>query len=834
MGAFELQIFVSLMVVLGAAFVALICDYLKGNNEQLRETNIELRVRNDEREKWWMFRRPPLRDVETATASVPSGLAMPESAQSTPVEEMEGAQSPAPQRYAVLLVAHPQGAHALDPRIFLRPAATRPEMTLQLTPAAPEPITVERILAEAALPAEPALVAPAIAEPAAADILELQPPAAVQPPAEPVKEPAFEVEPVLPAEPGFAEPRVFGREEHEDLVPQELVELLNYAQAHPISPVPSVLQPPLGPVPSIPEPTLGLPPLAHVLGRAGELPEAERPASEPPYAPPVAITWAPQLQDFFTVFRFTVVEAVQPFVSQALPSFALAMPAAEELPWQADSLPLTAVAAFAPEPLPALVPDAAWLQAWKPELSLSAGLSTELQTDLSWESAQESLPVGESPLPRTETLRDVPAQPIWHLEASFLPVAEIQSYSQGELLWEADPLQLHLAIDALPPSDAGCVFAAPRQIESSFEPLLPSAATSVAPPAGLIWEGTPLDDPFVLVHGPALVVRMPAFEPVAVSMTAAIPTVSLEPIREAWHEAPVEACVEPEPVADAVRIRVLTEDMVLPVGETEPSIHFDIPQAEDDVFTTPPVAPTAPLAEISPVVNALSGAAPLEPSISAIEPAPQEPEYLFEEPHVEPRGIVLEMPAPSGPKLIEAPVEEPAQEPEAEQPPVSLDLQIPAGVLQAGVLDSLMARPEPFTGLVLSISILDRTVMGPQVAAEAMTELNRSIEEMMLGSLREHDTLCRVNDDEFVILYPGMTGATAQRQTAGMSERLWDFQLRSLGYYMVIFSLGSAAVEAQPLSAAVENAREQMEQAARARRGAGAVFLASGRRAVNA
>jgi hypothetical protein len=51
LGSLELQIFVSLVVVLGAAFVALVCDYLKGNNEQLREHNIELRVRKDEQER---------------------------------------------------------------------------------------------------------------------------------------------------------------------------------------------------------------------------------------------------------------------------------------------------------------------------------------------------------------------------------------------------------------------------------------------------------------------------------------------------------------------------------------------------------------------------------------------------------------------------------------------------------------------------------------------------------------------------------------------------------------------------------------------------------------
>ena len=51
LGSLELQIFVSLTVVLGGAFIALICDYLKGNNEQLREHNIELRVRKEEQER---------------------------------------------------------------------------------------------------------------------------------------------------------------------------------------------------------------------------------------------------------------------------------------------------------------------------------------------------------------------------------------------------------------------------------------------------------------------------------------------------------------------------------------------------------------------------------------------------------------------------------------------------------------------------------------------------------------------------------------------------------------------------------------------------------------
>jgi hypothetical protein len=50
LGSFEIQVIVSLVVVLGAACVALICDYLKGNNERLRERNEELQARASERE----------------------------------------------------------------------------------------------------------------------------------------------------------------------------------------------------------------------------------------------------------------------------------------------------------------------------------------------------------------------------------------------------------------------------------------------------------------------------------------------------------------------------------------------------------------------------------------------------------------------------------------------------------------------------------------------------------------------------------------------------------------------------------------------------------------
>jgi hypothetical protein len=69
-GPYQMQIFASLVVILGAAFVALICDLLKGNNEQLRELAIELRVRREEEHKRFQMLAPQV--LAEATAGAPA------------------------------------------------------------------------------------------------------------------------------------------------------------------------------------------------------------------------------------------------------------------------------------------------------------------------------------------------------------------------------------------------------------------------------------------------------------------------------------------------------------------------------------------------------------------------------------------------------------------------------------------------------------------------------------------------------------------------------------------------------------------------------------------
>jgi hypothetical protein len=86
LGQYQMQIFASLVVILGAALVAFICDLLKGNNEQLRELALELKVRREEEHKRFQMLAPralapgvPAEATAGApTAALPPAAAFPD------------------------------------------------------------------------------------------------------------------------------------------------------------------------------------------------------------------------------------------------------------------------------------------------------------------------------------------------------------------------------------------------------------------------------------------------------------------------------------------------------------------------------------------------------------------------------------------------------------------------------------------------------------------------------------------------------------------------------------------------------------------------------------
>jgi GGDEF domain-containing protein len=60
LGHFHLQLIMSVTLILTAAIVAFICDVLKHNNEQLREMNIELQIRQEREQKRWAIPAPQI------------------------------------------------------------------------------------------------------------------------------------------------------------------------------------------------------------------------------------------------------------------------------------------------------------------------------------------------------------------------------------------------------------------------------------------------------------------------------------------------------------------------------------------------------------------------------------------------------------------------------------------------------------------------------------------------------------------------------------------------------------------------------------------------------
>ncbi|MBI5282438.1 MAG: diguanylate cyclase [Candidatus Solibacter usitatus] len=146
------------------------------------------------------------------------------------------------------------------------------------------------------------------------------------------------------------------------------------------------------------------------------------------------------------------------------------------------------------------------------------------------------------------------------------------------------------------------------------------------------------------------------------------------------------------------------------------------------------------------------------------------------------------------------------------------ELLIPGGFHEAAAFVRLLEEDLPFTGLALALSVVDYVRLLADQGKPAMEQLMASVTRLVMSLAREQDFACRISEDEFILIFGRETGAAAKRRIQLVSERLWDFQLRSLGSVSVIFSWGAAESHSQPVVHAVENAREQMQETRRNRR----------------
>ncbi len=131
---------------------------------------------------------------------------------------------------------------------------------------------------------------------------------------------------------------------------------------------------------------------------------------------------------------------------------------------------------------------------------------------------------------------------------------------------------------------------------------------------------------------------------------------------------------------------------------------------------------------------------------------------------------------------------------------------LPGGYHDYSVLQRVAASGQRFTGLAISIGMnpMDRMQVG------LVTGYLRSLLEV-------RDFGCMTGSHEFLMVCNQVEGEVAQRRLSAVAEKLWDFQLRSMGSMPVQFSWGAKESHDESLNDVVAAAMDQMQETRRAR-----------------
>ena len=150
------------------------------------------------------------------------------------------------------------------------------------------------------------------------------------------------------------------------------------------------------------------------------------------------------------------------------------------------------------------------------------------------------------------------------------------------------------------------------------------------------------------------------------------------------------------------------------------------------------------------------------------------------------------------------------------------NLQVHSGTHPPSTLNQLINATTPFTGLVLAVGINEYMKLDEIHGRAAAEELLNTVDALMGEVAGENGFCSRSSDDEFVLLFPNLTGAPAQQRLSEISEKLWDYQLQSLGTFSVVFSWGASESLRQPLTTALNIATENMAETRGSRKHAAA------------
>ena len=148
-----------------------------------------------------------------------------------------------------------------------------------------------------------------------------------------------------------------------------------------------------------------------------------------------------------------------------------------------------------------------------------------------------------------------------------------------------------------------------------------------------------------------------------------------------------------------------------------------------------------------------------------------------------------------------------ASRPGALIPFESIREAVPAGFHDASVLQRAVETGRIVSGLVVSIGTNG-------LSADSAAEVSQFLKSQLMGQ----DFACQSGSDEYILISQGEQGAPAQRRLSAIAERLWDFQLKSIGGSGVQFSWGSFEARGERIGEAVATAIEQMQDTRHGRR----------------
>jgi hypothetical protein len=159
--------------------------------------------------------------------------------------------------------------------------------------------------------------------------------------------------------------------------------------------------------------------------------------------------------------------------------------------------------------------------------------------------------------------------------------------------------------------------------------------------------------------------------------------------------------------------------------------------------------------------------------------------------------------------------------------------KLPKGFFEAAEIATLIDQDQSLTGVVVAIGINDyQRALQSQSKGDAQ-ELAGSVDRLIRSLISANDFAYRRAAGEFIVVFPNEKGAAAQNRIHQVTERLWDYQLRALAAFSVLFSWGAVTVDEESFSEAVAFAADEMSETRDSRRGFGMEAIRTRRRAVS-